>query len=70
MSKQPRSSGISKGKEKQRPPPSINTIILKKLISLYERYCHETHSSTCIDIVKGLKGCLEDDGHLSIVCCY
>jgi hypothetical protein len=54
-------------KKKPDPPPSINTLILRKLISLYESYCKQLNSSTCIDIIKALKGVLEDDGVLSKV---
>ncbi len=54
-------------KKKSEPPPSINTLILRKLISLYESYCKHVGSSTCADVIKALKGILEDDGFLTKV---
>lgn len=56
-------------KKKKSPDdvPSINTLILKKFLHLYETYSAQLNSKCCPDVIKGARDCLEGDKVLTKV---
>ena len=59
-----------KGEQKKKGPddvPSINTLILKRFLHLYELYSAQLDSKCCPDVVKAARDCLETDTVLTKV---
>jgi hypothetical protein len=59
-----------KGDKKKKSPddaPSINTLILKKFLHLYDVYSANLNSKCCPDVVKAARDCLENDTVLTKV---
>jgi hypothetical protein len=58
-----------KDKKKKAPTdtPSINFLILKRFLNLYENYSAQLNSKCCPDVIKAAKTCLEQDSTLTKV---
>ena len=59
-----------KGDKKKKSPddaPSVNTLILKKFLHLYEVYSAHLNSKCCPDVVTAARSCLEEDTVLTKV---
>lgn len=71
MGKKGKKSGKKGGKKgkKRSPddPPTMDEIILKKVLKYYEQYSTELNVKCCPDVVKLIKECLEDEKELSKV---
>jgi hypothetical protein len=62
--------GKGKGKAKKKNPddsPSVNEIILKRVLTLYEGFVTETETRCCPDVIASIKLCLEEEKELKKV---
>ena len=55
--------GKKGAKKKKSPddPPSINEIVLRKILKSYELYSAQLNVKTCPDVIRALRECLEED---------
>ena len=58
-----------KGAKKKSPddPPSINEIVLRKILKAYDLYSNQLNVKTCPDVIRALRECLEEDTTLNKV---
>lgn len=68
MSGKKAKKGKSKGKKKNpNDGPSVNEMILKKSLKLYDAYCQELSVKCCPDVVRAIRASLEEDTPLTKV---
>ena len=48
-------------------PPSVNEILLRKLLKIYELYSSQLDAKTCPDVTRAIRECLEEDKPLKTV---
>lgn len=57
----------NKKKKSASDVPSVNTLILKRFLHLYENYSAQLNSKCCPDVVKAAKASLEADSTMTKV---